>query len=138
MNSVSITAEDTTTSSLTAPTDVTSDALTTVDFGAATFPDIFEVIPIKWLVPSSADGFIRDTSIVGSAMFETASCNDGLLSDTDISDAESTCKAGLCYYETREQFVFNWNASKPMKGSCRVLKLTLNDGKTYAATFNFK
>lgn len=101
---------------MTAPADVTkynSGTLTTAGLGTASFPDIFEVIPIKWLVLSSADGFIRYTSIVGSVTFETASCNDGLLSGTDISDAESACKAGLCFYETEEQFVFTGRHPNP-------------------------
>ncbi|EPW7242544.1 TPA: hypothetical protein ACPJZ5_004038 [Vibrio diabolicus] len=44
MDSVSITVEDITTPSLTAPADVTeydSGALTTLDFDTATFPGIF-------------------------------------------------------------------------------------------------
>lgn len=94
-----------------------------------------QVIPVKWSVPANQGGFIADTSIVSAVQFSTESCNDDTVSSTDISEAQTTGSSGLRYDETDEQFVFNWKTRKAMKGSCRMLHLSLNDGSVHQVKF---
>ncbi|MGY5819502.1 PxKF domain-containing protein [Vibrio chemaguriensis] len=97
-----------------------------------------QTIPVKWSVPSSAGGFISDTSIVSSIQFSTESCTEDTIASTDISDAQSSGSTGLRYDATSNQFIFNWKTSKSMRGTCRMLHLNLNDGSVYQAKFQFR
>ena len=36
------------------------------------------------------------------------------------------------------QFIFNWQTSKSWVGTCRLMTVTLKDGKVYSAQFTFK
>jgi len=36
------------------------------------------------------------------------------------------------------QFIFNWQTTKSWAGTCRVMTVTLKDGKVYSAQFTFK
>ena len=72
-----------------------------------------------------------------SLQWSTVSCNT-LTGPTDLVDATTTGDTGLRYDATADQFIDNVATAKSWAGTCKILTLTLDDGTTHSANFQFK
>ncbi|MDQ3548624.1 MAG: PxKF domain-containing protein, partial [Chloroflexota bacterium] len=89
-----------------------------------------QAIPMTWQITDAAGDGIGDLDSVASLTF--SACGGGPATAAD--DAGSS---GL-RYQGAGRWHFNWKTPKSLAGSCQILTLTLNDGTTHSATFQFK
>lgn len=97
-----------------------------------------QTVPVKWNVPTPNGSYIRDTAIVSKLEIATVACEAEGSEYENAIEAETTGNSGLRYDLSAEQFVYNWKTSKPMKNSCRLFILGLNDGSYHYAKFKVK
>lgn len=104
-----------------------------VDNGSLNVAMAGRAIPLKWQVLDASGAPVTD---LGSAQVTSAvlDCASGA-SQSPVSEC-ATGNSGLqnlgdgCYQ-------WNWATSKSYAGSCRTLSLSLGDGATHTAAFEF-
>jgi hypothetical protein len=52
--------------------------------------------------------------------------------------AQSAGNVGLQYDATTGEYTYVWKTDRSWSGSCRTLSLSLTDGSTYQARFQFR
>lgn len=94
--------------------------------------------PEKWQLTDASGAYIRDLSTVTSIKYIQVQCPNGQAL-TSILDgvADTSGSSGLRYDLTNEQFVFTWQTAKGWAGICVQLNVSLNDGTTHSALFQF-
>jgi hypothetical protein len=73
----------------------------------------------------------------GSPMSVQVDCSSGAIAD----DVEATSTAGassLSYDSTTDTYNYVWKTEPMWAGSCRTLRLTLDDGSVHEAQFRFR
>lgn len=95
------------------------------------------VVPVKYSLKDATGVFLHDPASFVSLISGLIDCKSATPTGFEES-AVSPGKAMLRYDPGAGQFVFNWKTDKSWAGSCRVLKLTLNDGSQHKALFKFK
>jgi hypothetical protein len=63
-------------------------------------------------------------------------CGGGLTDD--IEQTATPGASSLSYTATSDQYTYVWKTEKEWKGTCRQLTVTLLDGSTHVALFQFK
>jgi hypothetical protein len=92
-----------------------------------------KTVPVKWHVTDS-----EGTPVDDPAHFESVT-SFGDTCESEPTDAIETYagQSGLQYLGNGD-WQFNWKTSKDYASQCRTLKLTLSDGSTLTAEFQFK
>ncbi len=95
-------------------------------------------VAVKWRLGDGAGGFVSDLAAVISIGSRGIDCS-GLeaLGDNPVN-AEKAGASGLHYDAVAQQFVFNWKTDRGWAKTCREIVLSLADGSTYSAPFQFK
>jgi len=96
-----------------------------------------QTIPVKWQLKDAAGNLISDLSSLAPSGLQSVkiACSDGTLTD----DIEELANPGSTVFRfDGTQFIFNWQTSKSWAGTCRLMTVTLKDGKVYSAQFTFK
>lgn len=96
-------------------------------------------IPVKWRLFDYFGDYVRELSAVASTKSASIPCEAlEWAPNAEVAEVDSAGQTVLRYDLTDEQFVYNWKTERSWKGSCRVLLLSLNDGTTHCAFFEFK
>ncbi|WP_170833101.1 PxKF domain-containing protein [Microbulbifer marinus] len=93
-----------------------------------------QTIPIKF---GLAGNHGMDILPGGSAMSAAVSCSADLVNELE----EETFTSGssqLQYDAATDSYQYNWKTDKAWRGSCRLLRLSLDDGTVHEAMFAFK
>jgi hypothetical protein len=93
-----------------------------------------QVIPVRWRLTTAAGAPGADpTSFVSLTSTAGAACASG------AGDAIETYagSSGL-QYQGNGNWQFNWATPRSYAGQCRTMKLTLSDGSTNTAAFQFR
>jgi hypothetical protein len=96
-----------------------------------------QVMPVKYALHDASGMPITDLASFVSLTSSPAACEEG----GAAGPWESAEGAGrtVLRYDTRErQFVFNWRTDGRWAGSCRALRLELNDGTAHVALLRFR
>jgi hypothetical protein len=91
--------------------------------------------PVKFSLTNSSGAPVNTLSAVRSITYNPVACNFGA-SPTDAIEAEATGNSSLRYDSLDKQYIYNW--ASPSQPGCYVLLLTIDDGQSFAAWFNFK
>jgi hypothetical protein len=93
-----------------------------------------QAIPVKF---GLGGNFGLNVLAAGSPAVQQVGCSSGL----PVDDVEETVAAGgssLVYDAASGLYVYVWKTSPAFAGTCRTLLLTLNDGTTRTAAFQFR
>lgn len=75
----------------------------------------------------------------GSPTSRRIDCAGGATNEVDDTELAVTAgNNGLHYDSTADQYIYVWKTDKALVGTCRQFTLTLNDGTTHPALFEFK
>jgi hypothetical protein len=91
-------------------------------------------IPVKFSLSGSKGPNIFAP---GSPASQQVACVSG----APVAEVEQILAAGassISYDPALDQYVYVWKTNKAWKGTCRLLTVTLNDGTTHVANFQFK
>ena len=89
-------------------------------------------IPVKFSLSGN-----KGLNILSSIFSQQVSCVSGA-STTVIEETVAAGGSSLSYDAALDQYIYVWKTSKAWKGTCRLLTMTLNDGTTHFANFQFK
>ncbi|MBW3668413.1 MAG: PxKF domain-containing protein [Actinobacteria bacterium] len=94
-------------------------------------------VPMKFRVKDS-QGLVTDTGVVTATTSDAVACpsEPGAVIQPDL--LEATSAAGLKWDATAQQFVYTWKTAKTFAETCRKFMLSLDDGSTHTALFQFK
>lgn len=94
-------------------------------------------VPMKFRVKDST-GLVTNTAVVTATRSDALACptSPGSVIPPDLLEASS--QAGLRWDPTAEQFVYTWKTAKSFGDTCRKFILSLDDGSTHTALFQFK
>jgi hypothetical protein len=106
---------------------IDNDAVNTVQAGQA--------IPVKWHLDDAAGNPVSDPA---SFVSLTSQSGGGACGGPPASAAESAAGNSGLQYLGNGDWQFNWKTPKAYAGQCRTMTLTLNDGSTHQASFQFK
>ncbi|PYK69389.1 MAG: hypothetical protein DME45_02395, partial [Verrucomicrobia bacterium] len=96
-----------------------------------------QTIPVKWQLKDAAGNLISDLSTLAASGLQSVkvACSDGAPQD---AIEELAAPGSTVFRFDGAQFIFNWQTSKSWVGTCRLMTVTLKDGKVYSAQFTFK
>lgn len=94
-------------------------------------------VPMKFRVKDS-QGLVTDTAVVTATTSDAVACpsEPGAVIQPDL--LEATSPAGLKWDATAQQFVYTWKTARTFAETCRKFMLSLDDGSTHIALFQFK
>jgi hypothetical protein len=90
-------------------------------------------VPVKF---SLGGNFGLGILAAGSPASSQVPCSGG--TDNTVSQSVTAGSSGLQYDPSSNQYTYVWKTSSAWSGTCRRLHVTLNDGSTHSATFQFK
>jgi len=94
-----------------------------------------QAIPFKWVLQDANGNFVSNTGVVTDWGFGSGvSCGGSVDS---IESYDTSGNSGLRYDFDANQFVLTAKSEKAWSSSCKVFFLTLDDGTTHQAIFNF-
>jgi hypothetical protein len=94
-----------------------------------------QAIPVKWRIVDSSGAVADPTSFVS---LTSAEIGCGLLVAGVVDTVETYSGSSGLQYLGSGNWQFNWKTPTSYANSCRSMKLTLKDGSTHYAYFNFK
>ena len=89
-------------------------------------------IPVKF---SLGGNYGLNIFATGSPSSQNQVCNNSLPDDIETVTSGNS---GLQYDATTNTYTYVWKTDKAWSGQCRQVSLSLNDGSTYKANFQFK
>ncbi len=96
-----------------------------------------QAIPVIWLLRDENGAGIADTSSFISLTSYPISCGTFVGDPTSVIEEYAAGSSGL-QYQGNGNWQFNWKTLKTYAGACRTMVLTLKDGTTHSAYFQFK
>lgn len=99
--------------------------MTTVEAGATA--------PVKYSLADAHGAMIANLQSFASLASAPASCDGSVAGAWET--AAGTNPNGIRYDSESQQFHFNWKTERGWAGTCRVLRLQLNDGSAHLALF---
>ena len=93
-----------------------------------------KTVPIKFQLTCGGN-YISDLSAVTSITSVSMACTG--VGETELIHADNS-PSGLHYDFENNQFIYNWRTEKSWGNTCRKLIVTLSDGSTHEAYFQFK
>jgi hypothetical protein len=94
-----------------------------------------QAIPVKWQITDANGVGISNSTFVN---LESYSIACGQFAGDPASDVETYAGSSGLQYLGDGNWQYNWKTPKAYLGQCRIMKLTLNDGSTHLANFQFK
>jgi len=73
----------------------------------------------------------------GYPLSQPIACSSGA-PVADIEQVVTTSNSGLTYDATTDTYTYVWKTDKAWAGQCREFNLTLTDGTSHTANFQFK
>jgi hypothetical protein len=107
---------------------VTMDTWNTVKAG--------QTVPLKWQLTDGHGNYV--SSLLAITALETAAMACGGGAENAIPDADTSGSSGLRYDPEANQYIFTFQTDKAWSGTCRQFLLSLSDGASYSADFQFK
>ena len=92
--------------------------------------------PMKWQLTDSSGNYISALSAVVSINSANIPCPGGASDPVEAVDTSGA--SGLRYDLLSNQYIFTWQTAKSWAGSCRRFLLSLDDGTTKSADFQFR
>ena len=94
-------------------------------------------VPMKFRLRDS-QGLVTNTAVVTSTTSDAVACpsEPGAVIQPNLLEAASP--AGLKWDSTGQQFVYTWKTARTFADTCRKFMLSLDDGSTHIALFQFK
>jgi hypothetical protein len=89
-------------------------------------------VPLKF----SLYGYQGD-DVVASTTSQRIACQVGA-SEESVEEIAQPGASGLTYDAGSDVYGLVWKTDAAWRGTCRALSLTLSDGTTHTATFNFR
>lgn len=96
-----------------------------------------QAIPVKWKLTDKNGVPISDPASFKSITSYAVNCANFNGDPTSAVDEYAAGNSGL-QYQGDGWWQFNWKTPKTYKGTCRTMKLTLDDGSVHTASFSFK
>jgi hypothetical protein len=96
-----------------------------------------QTIPVKWRLTDMSGLPISDPASFVSIKSYSVDC-DTLAGDPAYDIDEYAAGSSGLQYLGDGYWQFNWKTPKAYAGSCRIMKLALNDNQVYTANFTFK
>ncbi|WP_406190500.1 PxKF domain-containing protein [Streptomyces sp. NBC_01017] len=90
-------------------------------------------VPVKF----SLDGD-KGLDILAAGSPTSRRINCATNAPVDLVETTSTSNSGLTYDSASQQYQYNWKTEKAWSGTCREFTLTLDDGISHTANFQFK
>jgi hypothetical protein len=94
------------------------------------------VVPVKYSLRDANGSSIDDLRSFISLSSSAVPC--GTTSPGPSPEPAASTGVGLHYDSAGEQFIFNWRTDAGWGGTCRMLQLTLADGTSHLALFQFQ
>ena len=101
--------------------------------GGATTARAGAAVPVKYSLADANGAAIANLQSFASLASAPASCDGSVAGPWEA--AAGTGPNGVRYDGESQQFHFNWKTERGWAGSCRVLRLQLNDGSAHLALF---
>ena len=92
-------------------------------------------IPVRWHLEAAEGTPISDPSSFASV---TSKSGDGACAGLPTDAVEDYSGGSGLRYLGGGDWQFNWKVPKSYAGQCRTLVLTLSDGSTFTASFEFR
>jgi hypothetical protein len=96
-----------------------------------------QAIPVKWMITDANGIGVIDPSSFNNLNSYPVSCGTWSGDSSVTITASATGSSGLQNLGNGN-WQFNWATSSTYAGTCRILVLTLNDGSSHQANFQFK
>lgn len=93
-------------------------------------------VPVKYDLRDALGAFITDVGSFASLTSAAMAC-DASAPDVEVESTDAAGSTTIHYDLAANQFVYNWKTDAAWAGSCRMLQLTLDDGTTHPAVFEF-
>lgn len=93
-------------------------------------------VPLKWQLQDAAGASITSLTSVAGVKSAALPCDGGPAGSP--TRASSAGGSGVRYDSTANQYVFSWQTDPTWSGSCRRFLVTLDDGTTHTADFQFR
>lgn len=106
-----------------------------VDNDAVSIANAGRTIPVKWQLQSAATTVSDPASFVG---LTSRRVNCATLAAESVDAIENYTNASGLLYQGSGSWQFNWKTPKSYAGQCRTMTVTLSDGTTHHADFQFK
>ena len=100
---------------------------------AATSVKAGQTVPLKYSLADATGTAMGNLQSFVSLASAPASCGGSVLGPWETTAAADS--RGLRYDNESGQFHFNWRTDRRWEGSCRMLRLELNDGSTHLMLF---
>lgn len=94
-------------------------------------------VPVKYHLQDAHGAFISDLGSFASLASSAVAC-DAAAPGVEVETTDGAGSTTIRYDIDASQFVYNWKTEHAWAGSCRMLQLTLNDGTTHLALFEFR
>jgi hypothetical protein len=94
-----------------------------------------QTIPVKWRLTQGGQP-VSDPASFESLTSRQVNC--ATQDDIGLDTIESYTNASGLLYQGDGNWQFNWKTAKNYAGQCRVMTVTLSDGSTHTASFQFK
>jgi len=95
-----------------------------------------QTIPVKWRLTDMNGEPVSDPASFVSVTSYRIDCET--LENLSTDDIEEYAGSSGLQYLGDGYWQFNWKTSKAYAGQCRIMKLTLNDNRSYTSSFTFK
>jgi hypothetical protein len=96
-----------------------------------------QAIPVKWLLQDATGAGIGDTASFVNLTSYQVSCGTFAGDPASAIEEYAAGSSGL-QYQGNGNWQFNWKTPKTYAGACRTMVLTLHDGSTHTAYFQYK
>jgi hypothetical protein len=96
-----------------------------------------QTIPVKRQFKDATGNLINDLGSLAPSGLQSVkvACDNGAAID---AVEELAAPGSTVFRFDGTQFIFNWQTTKSWAGTCRMMTVTLKDGKVYSAQFTFK
>jgi hypothetical protein len=94
-------------------------------------------VPVKYRLQDAVGASISDLASFASLTSGAVACGTASAA-VEVQTVEAAGSTTIRYDPGADQFVYNWKTDAAWAGSCRLLQLTLNDGTTRLALFEFR
>jgi uncharacterized repeat protein (TIGR01451 family) len=93
-----------------------------------------QAIPVKFSLSGNKG---LDIFAAGSPSTVAINC-DGSAPQADVTETVNAGTSSLSYSAGGDQYIYVWKTDSSWAGTCRQLRVTLNDGSVHTATFRFR